>query len=229
MAEPPAIPIDELAGYRLWHLWRKARFFDHESRVFELTPEETEAAWAAFCERHKINPVSSLPVPLEYSGCKSAQLREAAAREVRIGKWKEKEFGPQVQTYFDRHQGQLEKLVYSLLRVQDAGKAQELWIQIHEGEATFASLAPLHSGGVEKFTGGIVGPVAKGTMHPMLAERLQSAREGELLKPFAIAEWHLVARLEKRIPAVLDAQLHAAILDELATKQIDEHNRSEGS
>lgn len=228
MEEPRDIPVGELAGYRLWHLLRKARFFDSESRDFALAPEEEEAAWAAFCERHKVNSASSLPVPLEYSGCSAVQLREAAVREVRIGKWKENEFGPQVPAYFERHRSQLEKLVYSLLRVQETGIARELWFRIHEGEATFAGLAPAHAGGVEKFTGGIVGPVAAGTMHPVLAERLRGAQEGELLKPFAIAEWHLVARLEKRIPAVLDAQLRAGILDELATKRMEEHDRNEG-
>ncbi|MFZ4600245.1 MAG: peptidylprolyl isomerase, partial [Terrimicrobiaceae bacterium] len=139
------------------------------------------------------------------------------------------EFGPQVQVYFERHRSQLEKLVYSLLRVQDAGIGRELWFRIHEGEATFAELAPAHAGGVEKFTGGIVGPVAARTMHPLLAERLKAAQEGELLKPFTIAKWHLVARLEKRIPAGLDAQLRAAILDELATQRMEDHGRNHGN
>lgn len=227
--ETDPVPAGELAGYRLWQLLQKARFFDLESRTCELTPEEEASAWAAFCERHKINSESSLPVPLEYSGCGPVQLREAASREVRVRKWKEKEFGPHVQAYFDRHRSHLEKFVYSLLRVRDAGVARELWFRIREGEATFAELAPIHGGGMEKFTGGIVGPATAGAMHPALADRLRAAQEGELLKPFAVANWHLVARLEKRIPAVLDAQLRAGILDELATKRMEEHGRPEGN
>jgi len=123
----------------------------------------------------------------------------------------------------------LEKFVYSLIRVRDAGIARELWFRIREGEATFGGLAPVHGGGTEKFTGGIVGPVAAGAMHPALADRLRGAQEGELLKPFSVGEWHLVARLEKRIPAVLDAQLRSGILDELATKRMEEHGRPEGN
>ena len=95
-------------------------------------------------------------------------------------------------------------------------------MRIYEGESTFSALAPLHGGGTEKLTGGIIGPVPLGTMHPVLAERLMRSFEGELIRPFSIGEWHLVARLEKRIPAVLDAPLRVAILDDLAAKRMEE-------
>ena len=223
--EEHSVSVGELAGYRLWNLVRKARFFDNESLNVELSGEELDSAWAAFCERHKVNSASALPVPDEYAGCSPAQLREAAARELRIARWKEREFGPQVEGYFERQKSRLEKVVYSLLRVREAGVARELWLRIHEGEATFSGLAPLHGGGTEKLTGGIIGPVPLGSMHSVLATHLTGAREGELLKPVKIGEWHLVARLEKRIPAVLDAQIRAVILDELATKRMEEHVR----
>lgn len=215
-------PVDvaELAGYRLWHLLCKARHFDAMSRSCELTAEEETAAWATFCQRHKLNPASEVSIPAEYSGCTPQQLRASILREQRIVKWKEREFGPLVQTYFDQHRTQMNRLVYSILRVKDAGIARELWLRIHEGEETFASLAQAYGGGTEKFTGGVVGPVAVRTMHPELAERLGVAREGELLNPFPIGELYLVTRLEKRIPVVLDAQLRAAIIDELATKSM---------
>jgi hypothetical protein len=223
--EEHSVSVGELAGFRLWNLVRKARFFDRESRGVELSGEELDSAWAAFCERHKVNSSSALPVPEEYAGCTPPQLREAAARELRIARWKENEFGPHVEGYFERQKSRLEKVVYSLLRVREAGVARELWLRIHEGEATFSGLAAAHGGGTEKLTGGIIGPVPLGSMHAALATHLMSAREGELLKPIKIGEWHLVARLEKRLPAVLDGQVRAAILDELAAKRMEEHVR----
>ena len=221
--EEHSVSIAELAGYRLWNLVRKARFYDRESLGVELGGEEQDSAWATFCERHKVNSASALPVPEEYAGCSPAHLREAAARDLRIARWKEREFALQVEGYFERQKSRLEKVIYSLLRVREAGVARELWFRIHEGEATFSDLAPLHGGGMEKLTGGIIGPVPLGSMHTVLADHLKSAREGELLKPVKIGEWHLVARLEKRIPAVLDAPIRAAILEELATKRMEEH------
>jgi hypothetical protein len=210
----------ELAGYRLWHLLCKARHFDAMSRSCELTTEEEASAWAAFCQRHKLNSASEPSIPAEYAGCTPQQLRAAIEREQRVLKWKEREFGPLVQGYFDQHRAQMDRLVYSLLRVQDLGVARELWLRIREGEETFASLSQTYGGGAEKFTGGVVGPVTVASMHPELAGRLRTARESELLSPFSVGDLHLVARLEKRIPAVLDSQLRSGILDELATKSM---------
>ena len=224
-----SVSMAELAGYRLWHLLHKARFFDNESRRISLGDEESESAWASFCERHKVNPSSALPIPTEYLGCTPVQLREAACREWRIGRWKELEFGPEVEPYFDQNKSRFERVVYSLLRVRDEGIARELWFRLHGGEATFPELAQQHGGGMEKLTGGIIGPVALGAMQPLLASRLRSAREGELLAPFSISNWHLVVRLEKRIPTVLDAQLRAGILDELATRRMEEHDGANGN
>jgi len=223
--EEEFIPVRELAGYRLWHLLQKARFFDRESRAVVMSQKEEEAAWVGFCERHKIDAVSTSPIPQEYFGCGPLQLREAAVREARISKWKEAEFGPHVEGYFEQQKGMLEKVVYSLIRVREAGIASELWFRIHEGEASFAELAPAHAGGAERLTGGIIGPVALGTAHPALAERLRTSREGELLKPFAVGGWHLVVRLDKRIPAVLDGQMRAGILEELSRKRMEEYER----
>jgi hypothetical protein len=219
---PPNSLVDvaELAGYRLWHLLCKARYFDAMSRSCELTTEEEASAWAAFCQRHKLDSASEPSIPAEYVGCTPQQLRAAIEREQRVVKWKEQEFGPLVQGYFDQHRAQMDRLVYSLLRVQDVGIARELWLRIQEGEETFASLSQTYGGGAEKFTGGVVGPVTVASMHPELAGRLRSARESELLHPFSVGDLHLVARLEKRIPAVLDSQLRSAILDELATKSM---------
>lgn len=218
------VEIAELGGYRLFHLLEEARFFDRASQGCELSVEEETSAWAHFCKKNGIeggNPV----IPYAYSGCSLPDLRDVAAREGRISKWKQSEFGPLVEEYFDQHKGQMEKVVYSLLRAKDPGVARELWFRIHEGEATFAELAPVHSSGAEKFTGGIIGPVALGSAHPALAEHLRGAHEGGLLRPFRAGEWHLVARLEKRIPAVLNDQLRNGIIEELAKKQMEAHVR----
>ena len=226
--EGQSVPVGELAGYRLWNLVRKARFFDRESRDVELGAAEQASAWEAFCERHKLDSATALPIPADYAGCTPVQLREAVLRDLRVATWKEREFGSLVEEYFERQKSRMEKVVYSLLRLRDAGVARELWFRIAEGEETFSALAMLHGAGMEKLTGGIIGPVAFGAMHPALAGHLMSAREGELLKPFTIGEWHLVARLEKRIPALLDAQLRAAILDDLAAKRMEEHAKRDG-
>lgn len=217
-------PVDfaELGRYRLGWLLRRARLLDEVSRSEMPSPEETEEAWGAFCKRNQIDPQHPEPVPREYVGCPVDELRAAVKRDLRIQKWKETTFGFQAEERFDLRKPALDRVVYSLLRVQEAGLARELWFRLREREATFAELAPRYASGNEVYTGGIVGPVAFGAMHPGLANVLRVAPGGEVLKPFAVAEWHLVARVEHHLPAVFDAATRTQMIDELLQIWLEE-------
>ena len=149
-------------------------------------------------------------------------LHSVVEREVRIGKWKKALFEPDAAEHFERRKPALDRVVYSLLRVKEAGLARELWFRIKEGEASFADLAPDYASGNEVYTAGIVGPVTFGAMHPALAGVLKSARAGELLKPFAVAEWFLVARVDHHLPAEFDEAMKHQMIEELATHWLDE-------
>jgi parvulin-like peptidyl-prolyl isomerase len=108
-----------------------------------------------------------------------------------------------------------------LLRVKDAGLARELWFRIKEGEATFADLAPDYASGNEVYTAGIIGPVSFGAMHPALAGVLRLAKAGELLHPFAVAEWFLVARVDHHLPVEFNDAMSQQMIEELATQWLE--------
>jgi parvulin-like peptidyl-prolyl isomerase len=131
-------------------------------------------------------------------------------------------FEQQAEEHFERRKPALDRIVYSLLRVKEAGLARELWFRIKEGEATFADLAPTYASGNEIYTAGIVGPVAFGAMHPALAGVLKPARAGELLKPFAVAEWFLVARVDHHLPVEFDETMKSQMIEELCHQWLEE-------
>ena len=215
--------IAELASRRLWRPLLASRLVDEASASFAVGPEEIETAWASFCKRHRIDPANPAPaVPAEYVGCPWERLKPIVERELRAAKWKEAVFGPEAKAHFDRRKPMLDRVVYSLLRGRDAGLARELWFRIKEGEATFADLAPDYAGGNEVYTGGIVGPVAFGAMHPSLAEVLRSARAGELLKPLAVADWFLVARVEHHLPVEFDDGMKRQMIEELTSQWLEQ-------
>ena len=95
-------------------------------------------------------------------------------------------------------------MVYSLLRLQDEGLAQELYLQLQDGEASFAELAARYAEGPERATRGVVGPVPLTQSHPLLVERLRTAPAGVVQEPFAVDRWWLLFRLESFTPAVFD-------------------------
>jgi parvulin-like peptidyl-prolyl isomerase len=212
----------ELGSRRLWVQWLRARLMDEASAGFEPDPEEVVNAWMAFCKRHQLDPENPAKVPPEFTGCPPTELKAVVEREVRISKWKKALFEPQAAEHFERRKPALDRVVYSLLRVKEAGLARELWFRIKEGEASFADLAPKYASGNEVYTAGIVGPVAFGAMHPSLAGVLKPARAGELLKPFAVAEWFLVARVDHHLPVEFDEAMKHQMIEELATQWLDE-------
>ena len=97
---------------------------------------------------------------------------------------------------FLERKGELDRVVYSLIRVKEMGLAQELYLRIAEGEATFADLAAAYSEGDERSRNGIVGPAPLNQSHPQITERLRSAQPKQLFPPFSISPWWIVLRLE---------------------------------
>ena len=57
-------------------------------------------------------------------------------------------------------------MIYSLLRVRDAGLARELWIRLEENETTFAEAAHQFGVGEEAQRKGVIGPMPIGMLQP---------------------------------------------------------------
>ncbi len=220
---PDSTSIDsaELGSYRLWKALLRARLLDEVSAGFAPESGEVDSAWQGFRKKFQVDPATSLPVPQDYIGCPPERLKSAIERECRILLWKKSLFDSQAEEHFERRRAALDRIVYSLLRVKEAGLARELWFRIKEGEATFAELAPTYASGNEIYTAGIVGPVALGAMHPALAGVLKPARAGELLKPFAVAEWFLVARVDHHLPVEFGESMKSQMIEELCHQWLE--------
>ena len=216
------IESTELGSYKLWKSLLRARLLDEASAGFTPEPEALDAAWEGFCKRYQVDPITSLPVPSDFVGCPPELLKSTVERDARIDLWKKTLFEPQAEERFELRKPGLDRVVYSLLRTKDEGLSRELWFRIKEGEATFAELAPNYASGNEIYTAGIVGPVAFGSMHPGLAGILKSAPAGEVLRPFSVAEWYLVARVDHHLPAEFDDAMKAQLVDELVHIWLEE-------
>jgi hypothetical protein len=221
-SEIPATSKAELGQFRLWRGLLRARLLNEVSASFQPDPDEMEPAWQSFCKKFQIDPHLATPVPEEFMGCPPDKLKATVERDLRIAKWKKTLFEPEARQRFDLRKPSLDRIVYSLLRVKDAGLARELWFRIKEGESTFAELAPRYASGNEIYTAGIVGPVSFGSMFPALADVLRPASPGKLLKPLAVADWYLVARVDHHLPAEFDEATKAQMIEELSQIWLEE-------
>nr|WP_230968232.1 peptidylprolyl isomerase [Nostoc sp. WHI] len=113
--------------------------------------------------------------------------------------------------YYKRH---FDKVIYSLIRIENRGTANELFFRITEGEQSFAELAREYSQGPEADTSGIIGPVELGTITPNFAQLLCTSQVGIVQAPVPFGDSWVIVRVEKFISAQLDDFMRQRLLQE---------------
>ncbi|MEM6252565.1 MAG: peptidylprolyl isomerase [Cyanobacteria bacterium P01_D01_bin.156] len=161
-----------------------------------LLSDEQRQAW---CQQHQLEP---------------QHLVAEALRAYRLHRFKEDTWGSQIQSIFMQNKAKYDRAIYSLLRTKDVSLAQELYFRLRDDKVSFANLAKQYSQGKEAQTGGMVGPVELGTLHPNLARILQIIEPQELWPPEKLGDWLVIVRLEKFVPARLDEAMRQRLLNE---------------
>lgn len=108
------------------------------------------------------------------------------------------------ESLFLRYKDRLDRVLYSLIRVESEDLAHSLYYAIEAGDIEFGEAATQNSIGPESKTQGIVGPVDLTTPHPEIAARLRTAEPRQLLAPFTADQWHVLIRLEYRFDSEYD-------------------------
>lgn len=188
---------------------------DAELDSIICSQEETFSAYKAFYHKYQINSDEDRAAWLERNKCTLAQFEHSVLRTIKLDRFKQSTFGGKVDSYFLQRKSQLDRAVYSLLRVKNQYLAQELFFRIQDQEATFAELVKQYSGGQEAEVGGMVGPHELSVPHPALAQKLLSLQPGQLAPPVQIADWFVIVRLEKYLPAQLDTVMRVRLIDEM--------------
>lgn len=167
-----------------------------------------------FCLTHCITSEKTKQTWLQYHRMGPQQMEQQAIRQWRIEEYKKQRWASQVERMFLVQKGQFDQVVYSLLRTKSHEIAQELFFRLQEEEQIFAELAAEYSQGSEALTGGMIGPVEIGRLHPALSQLLQKQRTGKLYPPTQFEQWVIILRLEKKIPASLTDTLRQRLIEQ---------------
>ena len=108
------------------------------------------------------------------------------------------------ESLFLRYKDRLDRVLYSLIRVDSEDLAHALYFAIDNDEIHFGDAAAAYSAGPESKTQGIIGPVDLTTPHPEVAARLRTASPRQLFPPFKAEEWFVIIRLEYRFDSEFD-------------------------
>lgn len=177
------------------------------------TLEETAQACEEFCQAWGL--VSELDQQRwrSYYHLSQKEFEQLATRRLRLEKFKEATWGHKLQSYFLKHKHQFDQVAYSLIRTTDLNIANELYFRILEGEQSFAAAARQYSEGPEAETQGFLGPFEFSSLNPYLARQLYTAPVGEVQPPDSFGEWHVIWRVEKKIPAQFDDAMRQRLLN----------------
>jgi len=172
-----------------------------------LTDEERQASINNYLRQNNVASPDALGKLIEASGLSEEAFYAQLFRPAQLARLARDEFSAKAEARFLTEKERLDRVVYSLLRLNTQSQAQELYLRIAHREANFSELAARFSEGTERNTNGVVGPVPLNQSHPVLSEKLRAAKPGVLLEPFRVDRWWVVARLERFAPATFDERM----------------------
>jgi parvulin-like peptidyl-prolyl isomerase len=206
--------IELLAQYQIVPQVVKELVIDETLAEIKCGKEEEKLACEQLAQQYELTSEEKRLLWLQKAGLTSEQFDNIAIRQLKLEKFKQITWARDLEAYFRQRKPQLDRVVYSLLRTNEIGIAQELYFRIAEGEESFSLLAREYTQGQEVDTDGLVGPVELQSIHPTMAKILSSVQPHQLVPPTQIGEWIVLIRLEKLLPAQFDAQMRQRLVNE---------------
>ena len=222
-----AIATDDLlhllAGYQMLPQLLQEILIDQAIAPITCTDDEAKQAQEQFFAQNQITSEETLHAWISRHAMTPEQLQSLMTRSLKVEKFKAETWGNKLESYFLSRKSKLDKVIYSLIRTQDIGIAQEIYFRVLEGEQSFAELAREYSKGPEAQTDGLIGPVELSVPHPNLAQMLTVSQPGQLWPPTRIGEWIVIVRLEKFVPAQMDDAMRRRLLTEFFNVWLQEN------
>jgi parvulin-like peptidyl-prolyl isomerase len=206
---------DMLVTYQMLPSLVREIAIDRGIAPIECDEAEITKAIQDFYDRLQLKTREQLEEWLDNQGLTRVQLDKIAVRQHKVEKFKLETWGSKVESYFLKRKGQLDKVIYSLIRTKDIGMAQEFYFRLLEGEQNFEDLARRYSEGAEAQTGGLIGPVEISTPHPVIGKLLASHAPGQICPPIKLDQWFVIVRPDKYIPCQLDDPMRQKLINEM--------------
>jgi hypothetical protein len=149
------------------------------------------------------------------------------SRDVKLQEFKQDVWGAKLGSYYLSRKSQLDRIICSVMQVENEETAQELFFRVQSGGKSFAELAFKYSQGAEARDGGKLGPVPVASLHPEIYRQIAHLQLGQISPLFTIAPFYIFVRLEELIPARFDDNLRQFLLDELFEKWVQDRISAE--
>lgn len=204
-----------ISKYRLVPQLAREILIEAAIKDYEIAEAEHLEGCNRFYQQQQLSNDKDLDLWLQQQQLGRDDLTDLINRELQLQKFKADKWQTLVESYFCQRKSQIDRVVFSMIRVKEIDVAEEIYFRLVSEEATFVELAPLYSAGIEAKTKGISGPVEFGKLDPILANALITLQPAEVLPPTHIGDWWVVVQLETIIPAQLDEEMRHHLTEEL--------------
>ena len=186
----------------------------------ELEPEAQRKAMQGYRQRHKLVTAEQLQAHQTSFGYTASDLQWQAGLPERIRRRSVERFQSKAELHYLTRKEQFDQVTYSQLSASNQFLAQELFLRLNEGEATFGELATqLRKGGNESGQGRF-GPTPIAKVPVALAKPLRSCSTGTLLEPIQVQSKWMIVRLEQFQPTQFDAAMKQRMCTELFQEEV---------
>ena len=193
---------------------------DDVLRNIKINKEEEEIIIENWCKNNSIKNQDEIKKWQTENLLLHKDWMELITRELKRDKWCIQEFKDRLINYYHQRKPNLDKFLYSIIRVKNQGLAEELYLRIKNKESDFYSVAKEFSEGIEKNSGGLIGPVNLDNPHPLIKNILIASENKQLWSPKKINDWWVIIRLEEKIITTLNTELKIKLSRELGENYI---------
>ena len=210
--------LGSLKSYRLWPVVLREALLDKAISGIPCSKEELSEAWILWCRRNEVDPAA--PV---FEGLSVAEMQQAALREKRIEKFKERAFAKLLPEYFRSRKGELDRVTLEIVQFHHQAVAEEALFRCREGEQSLEAAAHelSHRDGADPAVKK-VGPTGLGRISSGLASLVTGKRAGALLGPKKVGQFYCVVRVIEIQEAALDLRTRQRLLDELLNQWVEQ-------
>ncbi|MFZ5642836.1 MAG: peptidylprolyl isomerase [Bacillota bacterium] len=130
-----------------------------------------------------------------------------------------------VEEYFAKNMLDFEKAEISQIIVQELSVAQELVMQVKDGDAPFEDLARTYSKDYSSGWGGFVGTVSRTRLKPEFESAIFSSKEGDIIGPFESDRGFHIIKVHSVQPAKLDEETRETVKEKILNQWLEEKKK----
>ena len=139
----------------------------------------------------------------------------SAIRKLKIEKFKQQTWGDGIPAYFTRRKKQLDRVVYSIVKIKSTEIAREIYFRLIEGEQTFTELTQEYAEHPLVKVSEALGWIELGTVPSSIAQQLSSMKIDTISAPILIENCYAILRLDKYVSAQCDRLMEKRLINEL--------------